>query len=93
MTFWRDDMDKEEMKRESIWRRVLVKATSSKLIVTVWAMVVSSYIVFADKPEFEGIAYLCIGTVLAYILGNVIQKGISSRYESYECYEKHTSER
>lgn len=76
------------MRQESIWRRILVKATSSKLIVTVWAMVVSSFIVFADKPEFEGIAYLCIATVLAYILGNVIQKGIEGRSGRYERYEK-----
>lgn len=57
-------------------KRIFVKLTSSKFIVTLWAILLCSFIVITNKIEFEGIAYMCCATVLSYIIGNIVQKKI-----------------
>lgn len=52
------------------------KLTSAKLWVTVWAVLMVSFIVLADRQAFTIIAQWLCGVPLAYIGANVWQKKI-----------------
>ncbi|MGP1459156.1 MAG: hypothetical protein ACTTKL_07585 [Treponema sp.] len=52
------------------------KFHSAKLWVTVWAVVMVSFIVIADRTDFTVIAQWLCGVPLAYIGANVWQKKI-----------------
>ena len=52
------------------------KLTSAKLWVTIWAVAMVSFIVFADRTAFTTIAQWLCGVPLAYIGANVWQKKI-----------------
>lgn len=66
-----------EEKKESIWKRILVKLTSFKNIMAVWSMFMITYIIFSKQPDFVDICWgflaICGGDVIA----NVIQKKIN----------------
>ena len=62
---------------ESKWNKLL----SVKLWVTLWSMVIVSYIVFADKTDFMIIAQWLCSVPLAYLGLNVWQKKIISDKE------------
>ena len=62
---------------ESKWNKLL----SVKLWVTLWSMVIVSYIVFANKTDFMIIAQWLCSVPLAYLGLNVWQKKIISDKE------------
>lgn len=55
------------------------KLTSVKVIITLWAMVVITYIVIFNRVEFLQLATFLSSIPLAFIPANVIQKKILSR--------------
>lgn len=58
------------------------KFRSAKLWVTLWAVVMVSFIVIADRTDFTIIAQWLCGVPLAYIGANVWQKQIYHRHEA-----------
>lgn len=52
------------------------KLKSIKFWITVWSLLMISYIVIQDKTDFYGIAQLLCAVPLAYIGANVAQKAI-----------------
>ena len=58
------------------------KLHSAKLWVTLWAVVMVSFIVIADRTDFTVIAQWLCGVPLAYIGANVWQKQIYHRHEA-----------
>ena len=60
------------------------KLLSVKFWVTIWAMVMVSFIVIADKTDFLNIAQWLCGVPLAYIGFNVWQKKIFADKDSKE---------
>ena len=63
-----------EKKRKS----ALTKLKSAKLLITIWAMLITSYIVFANRSDFLLIAEILCAVPLAYLGVNVWQKKIES---------------
>lgn len=55
------------------------KLKSSKLWITIWAILMVSFIVIADRNQFITIAQWLCGVPLAYIGANVWQKQIFSK--------------
>lgn len=58
------------------------KIKSVKLWVTIWAMMMITYIVIFDKTEFYGIAQLLCSIPLSYVVANVAQKAIYSKHDT-----------
>lgn len=56
----------------------LAKLRSAKLLITIWAMVLTSYIVFANRTDFLLIAEILCAVPLTYLGVNVWQKKIES---------------
>lgn len=57
------------------------KLKSSKLWITIWAIAMTTFIVVADRTNFEDIAQWLCSVPLAYIGANVWQKKIYSDKE------------
>lgn len=55
------------------------KLKSAKLWVTIWAIIMVTFIVFANRNQFITIAQWLCGVPLAYIGANVWQKQIYSK--------------
>ena len=55
------------------------KLKSSKLWITIWAIIMVTFIVIADRNQFTTIAQWLCGVPLAYIGANVWQKQIYSK--------------
>ena len=66
-------MDTEKKKKSG-----LAKLKSAKLLITIWAMILTSYIVFTNRTEFLLIAEILCAVPLAYLGVNVWQKKIES---------------
>lgn len=60
-------------------KEFLKKFKSTKFIMTVWCMSLTTYIVIANKPEFFGLAQLLSAAPLVYCGCNVWQKNIYSK--------------
>lgn len=60
------------------------KLKSVKLWVTLWAIVMVTFIVIADRNQFSTIAQWLCGVPLAYIGANVWQKQIYSKEEKQQ---------
>lgn len=73
----------ENMAREKKEKRPS-KLKSAKLWVTIWAVVMVSFIVFANRTDFVIIAQWLCGVPLAYIGANVWQKSIYSKKDEKE---------
>lgn len=59
-----------------ILKRFFIKITSSKVIITIAAMVLLYIIVIGNRYEFKEVAYICAGIIPIYMGSNVVQKGI-----------------
>lgn len=59
--------------------RVLVKMTSFKNLLVLWAIAMITYIVMADKASFNNVAMLLAGVVITYLPVNVYQKKNQTR--------------
>lgn len=55
------------------------KLKSSKLWITIWSIIMVTFIVIADRNQFTTIAQWLCGVPLAYIGANVWQKQIYSK--------------
>lgn len=55
------------------------KLKSAKLWITIWAIIMVTFIVFANRNQFTTIAQWLCGVPLAYIGANVWQKQIYSK--------------
>lgn len=58
---------------------MLKKLKSTKFLITIWAILMITYIVIAGKDNFYGIAQLLCSVPLSYVVANVAQKAIYSR--------------
>ena len=59
---------------KDLLKRILIKLTSSKVLMTIAATVLLYIIVLGNKSEFKEIAYICAGVIPVYIGGNIVQK-------------------
>lgn len=60
------------------------KLKSTKLWVTIWAILIITYIVVFDKTDFYGIAQLLCSIPLSYVVANVAQKAIYTKKDEIE---------
>lgn len=58
------------------------KLKSTKLWITIWSILLISFIVVTNKIDFFGLAQLLSSIPLAYIGANVWQKNIYSKSET-----------
>lgn len=58
------------------------KLKSTKLWITIWAIVIITYIIIAGKSDFYGIAQLLCSIPLSYVVANVAQKAIYSKTDT-----------
>lgn len=58
---------------------MLKKLKSTKFLITIWSILMITYIVIAGKDNFYGIAQLLCSVPLSYVVANVAQKAIYSR--------------
>ena len=58
---------------------MLKKLKSTKFLITIWAILMITYIVIAGKDNFYGIAQLLCSVPLSYVEANVAQKAIYNR--------------
>lgn len=63
---------------KEIMKRLLVKLTSSKVLMTIAAIVILYIIVIGNRTEFKEVAYICAGVIPCYVAGNVIQHKVGS---------------
>lgn len=66
------------MNTENKRKSGLAKLKSAKLLITIWAIILTSYIVFANRTDFLLIAEILCAVPLAYLGVNVWQKKIES---------------
>lgn len=55
------------------------KLKSTKFLITIWAIVLITFIVVAGRNDFYGIAQLLCSIPLSYVVANVAQKAIYSK--------------
>ena len=58
---------------------MLKKLKSTKFLITIWAILMITYIVIAGKYNFYGIAQLLCIVPLSYVVANVAQKAIYNK--------------
>lgn len=58
---------------------MLKKLKSTKFLITIWAILMITYIVIAGKDNFYGIAQLLCSIPLSYVVANVAQKAIYNK--------------
>ena len=64
---------------KEIMKRLFVKLTSSKVLITIAAVVLLYIIVIGNRTEFKEVAYICASVIPCYVAGNVIQHKTGSR--------------
>lgn len=62
---------------KDIIKRLLIKLTSSKVLITIAAMVLLYIIVIGNRSDFKEVAYICAGCIPVYLGSNVIQHKVS----------------
>lgn len=62
---------------KDIIKRLLIKLTSSKVLITIAAVVLLYIIVIENRSDFKEVAYICAGVIPCYVAGNVIQHKVS----------------
>lgn len=58
---------------KEVLKRFFIKLTSSKVLITIAAMVLLYIIVIGNRTEFKEIGYICAGCIPVYLGANVIQ--------------------
>lgn len=58
---------------------MLKKLKSTKFLITIWSILMITYIVIAGKNDFYGIAQLLCSIPLSYVVANVAQKAIYNK--------------
>lgn len=58
---------------KDVIKRLFIKITSSKVLITIAAVVLLYIIVIGNRTDFKEIGYICASVIPVYIGGNVIQ--------------------
>lgn len=58
---------------KEIMKRLFVKLTSSKVLMTIAAVVLLYIIVIGNRTDFKEVAYICASVIPCYVAVNVIQ--------------------
>ena len=66
-----------EEKKESIWRRILVKITSFKNITAIWSMVMFTIMLVTKQEGFSDLGWGLLAIIGGDITANVIQHKIN----------------
>lgn len=66
---------------KEVLKRLFVKLTSSKVLITIAAMVLLYIIVVGDRTEFKEIGYICASCIPVYLGANVIQHKAENKDE------------
>lgn len=66
---------------KDILERLLVKLTSVKTWIVIFAMVLTTYIVFNKEYEFATLAYILVGIIATYCGVNVFEKSLLKKEE------------
>lgn len=67
----------EEEKKESIWKRILIKLTSFKNIMAIWAMIMITVIIFKNEANFVDLCWGFLGLCGGDVIANIVQKKIN----------------
>ena len=66
---------------KEIIKRVALKLTSAKLLITIWSMVMVSYMVFTKSASDNTGLVMLLGAIPPVYCGlNVVQKNIENKY-------------
>lgn len=57
-----------------MWKRLLLKLTSVKTWLLIWATALIAYIVIKDKVAFNNLTMLLAGIIISYFPVNLIEK-------------------
>lgn len=64
---------------KAVLKRLFIKLTSSKVLITIASMVLLYIIVIGNKAEFKEIGYICAGICASYSGFNVLQKYVETK--------------
>ena len=67
---------------KEVLKRFFIKITSSKVIITLAAVVLLYIIVIGKRTEFKEIAIICAGVIPVYCGANVIQHKLEDKKDS-----------
>ena len=62
-------------------KRIFLKITSSKFILSIWATVMVTWIIVGKLTDFKILAYLLLIIPVEYIFGNIYQKYIENKLD------------
>lgn len=68
--------------------RLLIKLTSSKVLITIAAIVLLYIIVLNNLSAFKEVAVVCAGVIPAYLTVNVVQKKVEDYKHDWKEEEK-----
>lgn len=63
---------------KDVIKRLLTKLTSSKVIITVAALVLLYIIVIGNRTDFKEIGYICASCIPVFLGANVIQHKVDN---------------
>lgn len=63
---------------KDVLKRLCIKLTSSKVLMTIAAIVLLYIIVIGNRSEFKEVAYICASVIPCYVASNVIQHKIGN---------------
>lgn len=66
---------------KDIWKRIILKLTSVKTWITLWAMFMFTYMMFTKQEAFADLGWGLIGLIGGGITANVIQKKIEKKID------------
>ena len=64
---------------KDVLKRLFIKLTSSKVLVTIAAIVLLYIIVIGNRVAFKEIGYVCSGVMATYSGFNVLQKHVETK--------------
>jgi len=59
---------------KEVLKRLAIKLTSSRVIISAWVLVIISFIVFTGKTEFDELAKILCSVPVSYFIGNAADK-------------------
>lgn len=59
---------------KNIVKRLAIKLSSIKTLITIWSCFIISYIVFTKQTDFQSTANILCSVPLAYFVANEVQK-------------------
>lgn len=65
------------MEETPLWKRVLIKLTSLKTWIAIWAMVIFTYMLVTKQAAFADLGWGLLALIGGDVVANVIQKKIN----------------